>query len=310
MGAVYAGEHVDLHKRVAVKVLHGLAAQSPEFRLRFEREARAASRLAHPGAFRSSTMAAWPESSQQKGPTSFSRCRISSWSWSRESDLLADRIERGKLPPQEAVVIARGVLAALRHAHGLELVHRDVKPAHIMLASVGDTAVLVKLLDFGLAKSLAADAADMKQPLTEVGLVFGTPDYISPEQAAGRPAGARSDLYALGVVLFETVCGVPPFMRTDAVDIVREHLLTPPPSPRRGTPTLSRKLEAVILKALEKDAEKRFQSAEEFMAALARCPEATGPTVATPPATQGASSQKPGGLAAARDRAALCRLAA
>jgi serine/threonine-protein kinase len=181
------------------------------------------------------------------------------------------------------VVIARGVLAALRHAHGLDLVHRDIKPANISLASVGETAPLVKLLDFGLAKSVADDSPDARQPLTQAGMVFGTPGYLSPEQAAGKPADARSDLYAFGVVLFEMVCGFPPFVGAEALDVVRDHLSTPPPSPRKFTPALSPELEAVILKALAKEPRARFQTAEEFQAALAACPEASAVSSAAPP---------------------------
>jgi serine/threonine protein kinase len=284
MGAVYAGEHVALHKRVAIKVLHGLAAQSRAFRARFEREAQAASRLAHPGCvsvldFGRVARIEPADGAEPLLGTPYLVMELV------KGELLADRIARGKLPPEAAIVITRGVLAALRHAHGLDLVHRDVKPANIMLASIGDTAVLVKLLDFGLAKSMAADSPDRRQPLTEVGLVFGTPEYISPEQASGNPADGRSDLYALGVVLFEMVCGAPPFCGTEAIEIVREHLVTPVPPPQRLTPSLSKELRGVIETALEKEPAQRFQSADQFMAALARCPEALSPAAPTAQAT-------------------------
>src|SRR5262249_41958399 len=161
-----------------------------------------------------------------------------------KGELLSDRIAKGKLPPHTAVVIARGVLAALRHAHGLDLVHRDIKPANISLASVGETEPPGKLLDFGLAKRVARDS---EPPLAQMGMVFGTPGYLSPEQAMGKPADARSDLYAFGVVLFEMVCGFPPFVQPEALEVIRDHIRTPPPSPRRLTPELSTQIEAVIL---------------------------------------------------------------
>ena len=239
VGAVYQAEHVELDKPVAVKMLHAAMARTGEFRKRFEREARAASHLSHPGCV---SVIDFGHVSRLE-PSSCADQLLGMPYLVMElvkGELLADRIDKAKIAPHEAVVIARGVLAALRHAHGLDIVHRDVKPANISLASVGETAPLVKLLDFGLAKSVADDSPDTKQPLTQLGMVFGTPGYLSPEQAAGKPADARSDLYAFGVVLFEMVCGTPPFVRAEALEVVRDHLLTLPPSPRKLTPALRR----------------------------------------------------------------------
>jgi serine/threonine-protein kinase len=297
VGAVYEAEHVELHKLVAVKVLHAAMARTEEFRKRFEREARSASRLAHPGCV---SVIDFGHLTRLE-PASHGDALLGMPYLVMElvkGELLSDRIDKGKLPPHEAVVIARGVLAALRHAHGLDIVHRDVKPTNISLASVGETAPLVKLLDFGLAKSVADDSPDAKQPLTQNGIVFGTPGYLSPEQAAGKAADARSDLYGFGVVLFEMVCGFPPFMGAEALDVVRDHLSKPPPSPRKFTPALSPELEAVILKALAKEPRARFQTAEEFQAALAACPEASTASLA-PAATPAATSAPPAAAARA-----------
>src|SRR5262249_20349031 len=151
----------------------------------------------------------------------------------------------------------------------------DVKPSNIMLAASGETLPLIKLLDFGLAKNIAPDSLDAQQALTEMGMVFGTPGYLSPEQAMGNPTDARSDLYALGIVLFEMICGCPPFVSAEPLQVVRDHAMTPPPKPTRFVATLSAPLEAAILKALAKDPKDRFQSAEELQAALAACPEAS-----------------------------------
>src|SRR5262249_55279656 len=129
----------------------------------------------------------------------------------------------------------------------------------------------VKLLDFGLAKDVAGDGGEA---LTQAGMVFGTPGYLSPEQAGGRNIDERSDLYALGVVLFEMACGRRLFVRPDPIDIVRAHLATAPDRPRSVRPSLSAELEAAILRALEKDPAKRFANARQFDAALAACPEA------------------------------------
>jgi Protein kinase domain len=138
---------------------------------------------------------------------------------------------------------------------------------------VGETTPLVKLLDFGLARDVTPDAAGSRQAATENGRIFGSPAYLSPEQAAGEPADARSDLYSLGVVLFEMLCGRPPFVRAELLEVVNDHRVTPPPSPRAFTPELSVELEAAILKVLAKDPAGRFQTAEELQSALASCPE-------------------------------------
>jgi serine/threonine-protein kinase len=278
VGAVYEAEHTQMKKVVAVKVLHPIYASTDEFRKRFEREARAASRLAHPSCVQVTDFGrvdkVEPHDSKLIGTPYLVMEFV-------RGTVLIDRLIDGPpIPPAEAVAITRDLLGALRHAHGMGIVHRDLKPANVMLlATAGDeTNTRVKLLDFGLAKELLAEGDGKEQPLTMAGMVFGTPGYLSPEQASGRKVDARADLYSLGVLLFEMATNRRLFDRKDPLDAVRDHLHTPPPDPRSLNPAISPPLAKVILKALEKTPEKRWSSAEEFAKALTTVPEATGST--------------------------------
>jgi serine/threonine protein kinase len=269
VGAVYEGEHVEIKKPVAIKVLHGVFASTEEFRLRFEREARAASRLDHPSCVTVLDFGRVQRLEPMQGAVELIGIPYLVMEFVRGQSLL-DRLQDGpRLSTMEAVQIEIGVLGALKHAHSLGIIHRDVKPANVML--IPDEGKLrPKLLDFGLAKEI--DAAE-KETLTQAGMVFGTPSYLSPEQAAGGKADARSDLYAAGVMLFEMVCGRRPFVNKDPLDTVRDHLSTPPPKPRSLAPGISEPLEQVMLRALAKEPAARFQSADAFIAALAACPD-------------------------------------
>jgi len=272
VGAVYEAEHVQIKKTVALKVLHPIYASTDEFRKRFEREARAASRLSHPACVQVTDFGrvekVEPPDERLLGTPYLVMEFV-------RGTVLVDRLVDGpRVSPTEAVAITRDLLAALKHAHGLGIVHRDLKPANVMLLATGDeTATRVKLLDFGLAKELLSDA---EAPLTQAGMVFGTPGYLSPEQAAGKKVDARCDLYSAGVMLFEMSCNRRLFERKDPLDAVRDHLNTPPPDPRSINPSLSPALSKVILKALEKQPEQRWPSAEAFAQALAEVPEAHG----------------------------------
>ncbi|HEX4460780.1 MAG TPA: protein kinase [Polyangia bacterium] len=269
VGAVYEGEHVETHRPVAIKVLHAIFAGTGEFHKRFEREARAASKLSHPACVsvidygRIERVEPVHVGEKLLGVPYLVMELVRGQS-------LAERLTQPMTAP-EAVVIARGVASALKHAHGLGIVHRDIKPANVMLVDGSGTGFVVKLLDFGLAK-VANDDGDHEQ-LTQAGTVFGTPGYLSPEQAGGLPADARSDLYALGIMLYELVTGRRPFVRKDPIEVVKDHLHTPPPSPRTLGAPISSELEAVILRALAKDPAARWQTADEFSRALAETPE-------------------------------------
>ncbi len=300
VGAVYQGEHVETKRPVAVKVLHAVFAGTDEFHRRFEREAQAASKLTHP-----SCVSVIDFGRVERVEPVAAGARLLGIPYLVmefvRGESLAERIDR-PIAPAEAIVIARGVASALRHAHGLGIVHRDIKPANIMLVEDAGTGLVVKLLDFGLAKVVGEDAGSANEPLTQAGMVFGTPGYLSPEQASGQGADARSDLYALGVVLYEMVAGRRPFMRQDPLDVVRDHLNTLPPPPRAVGAPISAELEAVILKALAKDPKGRWQTAEELSAALAKVPEmsaGSAPTIAAPVSAAASPASRSSPVAAA-----------
>jgi serine/threonine protein kinase len=250
VGAVYEGEHVETRRPVAVKVLHAIFSGTDEFHRRFEREARAASKLTHPSCVsvidfgRVERIEPLTVGEKLLGIPYLVMEFVRGKSLADRLDRAGDKSER-RLPATEAVVIARGVLSALKHAHGLGIVHRDIKPANIMLVEDGGTGLVVKLLDFGLAK-MVGETETSNEPLTQAGMVFGTPAYLSPEQASGKPADTRSDVYALGIVLYEMVAGRRPFVRQDPIDVVRDHLQTLPPPPRTFGAQISTELEAAI----------------------------------------------------------------
>ena len=290
LGAVFEAEHVEIKKPVAIKVMHAIFGFSDEFRARFEREARAASRLSHPVCVQVLDFGRLDRVEGGSGS-------IESWAGMPYLVLelvrgrpLIDRLEDGPpLSTAEVIELGRGLLAGLRHAHQAGIVHRDVKPANVMLTSglatgapaTAEDAGLyrVKLLDFGLAKQMDDDGS---AALTQAGMVFGTPAYLSPEQAAGGAADARSDLYAVGVLLYECFCGRRPFERDEPMDLVRDHVVTPPPPPRGFAPGMSEALEAILLRALAKEPSLRFQTAAELEEALAATPEARGGGLARP----------------------------
>src|SRR5579875_1259427 len=181
--------------------------------------------------------------------------------------------QRRQLQPREALEIAIQVCAVLQVAHTRRFIHRDIKPQNIMLAwgggaaggSLADGGVWVKLTDFGIVR-VAEDAG-----LTNSGIVLGTADYLSPEQARGETLLAASDLYSLGVVMFEMLAGRPPFVGPTAVSIAMQHASTNPPSLHQFNANVPPALEQIVMKALEKEPENRFLSAAEMQQALRYC---------------------------------------
>ncbi len=250
MGAVYRAEVLDLGHTVAVKLLHDRFVGDDVAMQRFEREAQVASKLNHPHSI----------GILDFGHTSTGASFLVMEYLNGES--LADRLRRERLGVRRSVHILRQVLHVLEAAHAMSIVHRDLKPANIYLVEQGAAADHVKVLDFGIAR-LRRDGGVR---VTRTGMVCGTPEYMSPEQARGLELDARSDLYAAGVVFYEMLTGRRPFEGKSPAEVMSAQIADPviPPStraPERGIPP---SLDAIVLWALSKAPEDRFPSAVEF----------------------------------------------
>jgi tRNA A-37 threonylcarbamoyl transferase component Bud32 len=246
MAAVWEAEDKVLTRRVAIKVLHPHLAGDDAFRTRFRREAVAAAKLAHPNIV-----------------TTYDTGRDGDFAYIVMELVVGTTVARqlkneGPMPVAKAVEVAVQVADALACAHSNGIVHRDVKPANILIREDGH----VKVADFGIAK--AGTGGD----LTRTGVVMGTAKYLSPEQVSGNPADAGSDIYALGIVLYEMLAGTPPFIGDTELSTAVARLTAAPGSLRDRRPDIPRSLEAVVLRSLARDPTARFQSAEELRASL------------------------------------------
>jgi serine/threonine-protein kinase len=257
MGVVFLARDVTLARDVAVKAVHPELAIHPSIAQRFLAEARMIAQLRHPNIV---TVYAAGEAGDI---LFFVMDRV-------PGESLRERLSRaGRLPPEEARRITMDIAAALDAAAGAGLVHRDIKPENILLEAGSGRALLA---DFGIARALAAEpAGSASDPVTGQGMVVGTPNYMSPEQAAGEDVDSRSDLYSLGVVAYEMVAGQPPFTGPNRV-VVSKHISEPPPSLARVRPDCPPDLAGGIMRALAKLPSERFQSGAEFRAALGGTP--------------------------------------
>jgi serine/threonine-protein kinase len=289
MGAVYRAEHTMMRRDLAIKVLLPELGGKEEFARRFEREAESASRLTHPNIIT---------------VTDFGRTAEGSLFLVMEflaGASLSDAIAAGPMPQERALAIMRQILRALEHAHAAGVVHRDLKPENIMLVERDGQRDVVKILDFGIAKVTQPQSAG--EALTQAGVIFGTPEYLSPEQALGEAVDVRADIYAAGIILYEMLAGRRPFENEDKVKIISMHLSHAPPrmfdvSPAVDVPL---PLEQAIMQSLEKSREHRFATATAFLTAL---DEAEASAETTGGFGQGATIHAPargtGGLAGAR----------
>jgi hypothetical protein len=286
MAEVFLATDRTLGRKVAVKMLNRVYAEQPEFVERFKREARAAARLEHPNVV---PIYEWGASDDTYYIV---------MGYVPGEDLKKIIRDRGPLPEVEALRIATGVAAALEAAHQQGIVHRDIKPHNILLDEAGQPRVT----DFGIAQ-----AAGLSQ-LTETSVVLGTAVYLSPEQASRRPIDARSDIYSLGIVTYEMLAGQPPFSGHSVVDLAMQHVNEPPRPLRELRPEVSPATEQVVMRAIEKDPEHRFQSAREMSDALDRALSfpagATAATTVMP--ASGETATVPAG-AAATPRSASAR---
>ncbi len=276
MAAVYRAVDTRLGRSVAVKVLRSEYTRDQPFLQRFQQEAEFAASLgAHPN------IVAIYDIGQDKDRNYFVMELVEG------RDLKAIIRELAPLPISVAFPIGQQVAAALDFAHKRGLVHRDIKPQNIMVTPNGEA----KVTDFGIARSLAASQ------LTRTGMVIGTAHYLSPEQAQGMATGAPSDIYSLGVVVYEMITGHLPFEADSPIGVAMQHIHSAPPPPWDYNPAISARQGAVVLRALEKAPERRYRDAAEFAQALAESASAKAeqttviaPVVATPAQTTRVSS--------------------
>jgi serine/threonine-protein kinase len=256
MGRVYRAEQTNLGRTVAVKIIHPHLVGEENAAARFITEARAASRLNHPNSVGIIDFGKSPDGQMYLV-----------MEFLRGKDLARVSYEEGPLPFRRIVDVLRQTLAALAEAHNENIVHRDLKPENIILEPVRSGGDFVKVVDFGLAKI----RADEKAPsITSPGIVCGTPEYMSPEQARGDPLDARSDLYAVGVILYQLLTGRLPFEAESPPQVVLAHLTRPPLDPRQAAPErqIPSALAEISLKALAKDQKDRFPSSDDLSQAL------------------------------------------
>ncbi|MFL5359046.1 protein kinase domain-containing protein [Archangium sp.] len=271
MGAVYLGEHVDIGSRVAIKLLHGRLASSPQVLRRFHMEARAVNLIGHENIVNIIDINPAP-------PRPYLIMEY------LEGEPLSALLARGPVRAEVAVALLAQVCEALEATHARGIVHRDLKPENLFLLQRGHGPAFVKVLDFGIAKLLDTEERTSD---TGEGTIIGSADYMAPEQSRGDPLDGRADLYALGVIAYQLVTGRLPFVEKSLTSLLLAHQSKAPLAPTELCPDVPPALSSVILRALAKDPEARYQSASTLRGALqvaldmVRSP--AGPTRTPPP---------------------------
>ncbi len=268
MGKVYLAEHVEIGKRVALKVLHPSYSRMPDLVERFRREARAASKIGHPN-----IVDVTDSGSTADGSVYFVMEYL-------EGVELGSVIEReGALDVARALRITGQICRALAAAHREGIIHRDLKPENIYLITRGGEADIVKVLDFGIAKTTEAEAARERR-LTSPGMAMGTPEYMAPEQAAGRAADARTDIYSLGAIMYEMVTGQPPYSGDNFMEILTKKATQDPPPAITVRSELPLQVSELVTAAMARNPDERPQSMDGLEYELNKCLAGRGVAVA------------------------------
>jgi len=243
MGRVYKVRDTEIKEKVALKLLKPEIAADEKIIERFRNELKIARKVSHKRVCRMYDIGKEEEK------------YFITMEYVEGEDLKSLIREKGKMPKNELLKLAKQICEGLAEAHELGVVHRDLKPQNIMINKEGNA----KIMDFGIARSVEAPG------MTQTGVMIGTPDYISPEQAEGEEADQRSDIYALGVILYEMVTGSVPFKGDTALSVALKHKTKLPPDPKKLNPDISENLSRLILICMEKDRERRYQTAEELI---------------------------------------------
>lgn len=263
MASVYRGYDLTLGRDVAVKILRRDLAKDRVFRARFSMEAKSASLMTHPSIVRVFDAGEDIESDVHGDhPVPYIVMELV------DGVLLKDKMADGVLPIEEATGYVHGILEALSYSHRAGVVHRDIKPGNIMITREGN----VKVMDFGIARA----ATDTSATVAETAQIVGTAAYFSPEQAKGETVDARADIYSTGIVLFELLTGRQPFRGDTPVAVAYQQVSEAPPFPTDVNPEIPHAFNGIVLRALAKDPDQRFATAEQFDAALSEAERGSG----------------------------------
>ncbi|HVZ88501.1 MAG TPA: protein kinase [Polyangia bacterium] len=301
MGRVFEAEHIDIGRRVALKILHPAYSQTPDLVERLRREARAASKISHPNVVDVTDSGTTPD-----GAFFFVMEYL-------EGIELGELIYReGKLDVPRALYIVAQICRALQAAHEANVIHRDLKPENVLILTRDGQRDFVKVLDFGIAKS-GTDGdlenerdtnGDLRRRLTSPGMTMGTPEYMAPEQAAGRPADPRSDVYAVGGLLYEMLSGKAPYEGSNFMEILHKKATTMPASLAGVRDDVPAELEAIIMRAMAKEPDDRPRSMDELGRELTTLATSLFPGFGYAPAIESEKVPQVGVLRALRGGAA------